>query len=171
MMQRPQLGSSKKVSEMLKRRDWQPQSLKWHLGRCWTQSVIVWATLKVPTMGRMGKLQMMMKKILSEVSGAKMTNPAGLMAQYPYLYSMGWSVFSRSRWSLTNWCIQAVGMQPTTSVRGIRSIGQPGYCCHSTANSIWCSLVYTNHCLCANGDNWLCPRDIANVAIYFSTRN
>jgi len=79
--QRQQLKRSRMIWEMLKRRDWQPPSLKHHLSRCWTPSAIVWAILQVPTMRRMGKTGMMRKKMLRGASLAKMTNLAGWWAQ------------------------------------------------------------------------------------------
>jgi len=103
MTQRQQLNRSRKIWEMLKRRDWWLPSLEQHLRRCWTPSEIVWAILQVPTMGRMEKTRMMMKKILRGTSLAKMTNSAGWWAQFLRRYSIAWSVFGTSRWCLTKW--------------------------------------------------------------------
>jgi len=75
-------------------------------------------------MARMGQLRMLMKNILSLVSWAKMMNPPWWWPQNPKWYSIGWCVFGRSRWSKTNWCYQAGGAQPTTSVRDIKSMGR-----------------------------------------------
>jgi len=124
-IQRQQLNRCRMIWEMLNRRDWQPPSLKQHLRRCWMPSVIVWASLQVPTMRRMGKTRMMRKKILWGASLAKMTNPAGWWAQSPKRYSIACSVFGRSRSRLMNWRNLAGETRPTTYVRGIRSTGRP----------------------------------------------
>jgi len=71
-----------------------------------------------------GKTRMMMKKIQSLASWAKMMNLAGGWAQSPKWYSTAWRAFGRSRWGLTNWHNRDGGTQPTTSVREIWSMGQ-----------------------------------------------
>jgi len=106
---------------MLKRRDWQPTSLKQHLRRCWTRSEIFWAIMTAPSMRRMGETRMMMENILRGASFVKMTNPAGCWAQSQKRYSIAWCVFSRCRWSLINSCTQAGETRPTPSMRGMRS--------------------------------------------------
>jgi len=63
MTQRQQLCNTRKIWEMPKRRDQQPESLKKHLRRCYMLSETVWLILKVPMMRRMRKTRPMMKKI------------------------------------------------------------------------------------------------------------
>jgi len=122
--QRQWLCKSRNIWGMLKRHDRQPQSLKQHLRRCWMLSEAVWAILQVPKMRRMGKMRMMMRKIRSLASRAKMMNRAGWWAESPKRYSTAWRAFGRSRWGLTNWCKRDRGTQPTSSVREIWSMGQ-----------------------------------------------
>ena len=107
------------------RRDWQPPHLKQHWRRCWMPSEIAWAILQVLTMRRMGNTRMMMRKILRGASLVKMTNLAGWWAQSPKRYSIAWSVFGRSRWSIPKWRNHAGETQPIASVRVIRSTGWP----------------------------------------------
>jgi len=123
--QRSQFSRSSMIWETLKRWDWQPQRLKHHWRRSWTPSNIVWAILLVSTMGSMGMTRMMFKYILCWASWAKMTNLAGWWAQSPQQYSIACSIFSRHRWSLTNWCNQAAEMWPTTFVSEMISIWRP----------------------------------------------
>jgi len=122
---------------MLKTRVWQPPSLKQHVRRCWEPAEIDWAIFRVPTMGRMGRMRMMMKKILRAASFTKMTNPDGWWPQCPTLYSIARSVFGRSRWSLKNWHDQAGERRPITSVRRTRCTGRPHCSCWQSFNLKW----------------------------------
>jgi len=122
--QRQQLCNSRMIWEMLKRHDRQLHSLKQHLARCWMLSETVWAILQVPTMRRMGKTRMIMKKIQSLASWVKMINLAGWWAQSQKRYSTTCRAFGRSRWGLTNWCNRDGGKQWTTLVREIWSTGR-----------------------------------------------
>jgi len=101
--QRQQLGRSRKIWEMVKRQDWQPESLNHHLRRCSTPSEILCAILHIPKMGTMGNTRMMMRKILSWARWSRMTNPAGWWALSLKSPSIAWSVFGRCWWSLMNW--------------------------------------------------------------------
>jgi len=122
-MQRQQLCKSRNIWGMLKRHDQQPQSLKQHLRRCWMLLETVWAIVQVPKMRWMGKTRMMMQKIQSLASWAKMMNLAGWWAQSPKWYSTAWWAFGWSRWGLRNWCNLDGGTRPTASVRDIWRTG------------------------------------------------
>jgi len=121
---RQRLCKSRNIQEMLKRHDWQPQSRKQHVRRCWMRSETVWVILQVPKMRRMGKTRMMMNKIRSLARWAKMTNLAAWWAQSRKLYSTAWRAFGRSRWRLTNWHNWDGGTWPTTSLREIWTMGR-----------------------------------------------
>jgi len=62
-MQRQRLRKTRKIWEMLKRRDRQPERRKKHSRSCWMLLETVWAILHVQTMRRMGKMRKTMKNI------------------------------------------------------------------------------------------------------------
>ena len=78
--------------------------------------VIVWVILQVP---RMGKMRMMSRQ--SRASGAVMKKRAGWWAQLPERDMNGCRGFGKSRRSLTNSHKQDERMQPTASVKEMRS--------------------------------------------------
>jgi len=122
--QRQRLCRSRNIWGMLKRHDRQPQSLEQHSRRCWMLSETVSAIFQVLTMRRMGKTRMMMRKIQSLASWAKMMNLAGWWAQSPKRYSTAWRDLGRSKWDLTHWRNPDGGTQPTVFVRAISRMGQ-----------------------------------------------
>jgi len=123
-MQRQRLCKSRNQWGMLNKHDRQPQNLTQHLRKYWMQWETVWVILQVPKMRRMAKTRMMMKKIQSFASWAKMMNLAGRWAQSPQLCNAAWRGFGRGRWGLTNWRNRDGGTQPTTSMSEIWSTGR-----------------------------------------------
>jgi len=121
------LFESRKIQEMLQRRDWQPESRKQHSSRCWVLSETVWAILQVQEMRRMRKTRKMMKKIQSLARWGKMTNTAGWWEQSPKRYSIAWRVLGRSKLRLTNRRNLDGGMRPATFVREMWCIGRPNW--------------------------------------------
>jgi len=121
--QRQRLCNSRNIWGMLKMHNRQPKGLKQHLRCCWKLSETVWAILPVLMMRKMGKTRMMIKKIQSLASWAKMMNMAGWWAESPKRYSTAWRAFGRCRWGLMNSRNPEGGTRPITSVREIWWMG------------------------------------------------
>ena len=137
--QRQQLCKGRKIWEMLKRRDGQPESLKKH-SRSWCiLSETVWVILEVARMKWMGKTRLMIKMIQSCTTWAKMTNPAGWWEQSPRWYTKQWRDCGRRRLGLMKWCNRDGETWPTTSIRDICSTGLPdsGFRPLSTPKQTW----------------------------------
>jgi len=120
---RQQLCRTSMIWGKLKMRDRQPESPKKCFRRYWMISETVWAILRVLRLRKMRNMRMI--KIQSWASWAKMTNPAGWWAQSPEWYCSTWTGFGRSRSSLPNWRNRDGAMQPTTTVKEIRSTARP----------------------------------------------
>jgi len=121
---RQRLCKSKKIWEMLKRHDQQPESLKKYLRRCWMVSETVWVLFGVQTMRTTGQLRKIMNTQILP-SREKMRNLAGWWVQSPRWYSIAHRVYGSSRWGLRKWNDWNGGTWPTTSVREIWSTGRP----------------------------------------------
>jgi len=135
---------SRKISELLKIRDWHPESQKHPWKRCWILSETFWATFQLPAMKRMGKTRKMMK-IQCCASWAKTTNPAGWWEQSSIWYTTTCRYFSRSRWDLTNWDNWDWGMQPTTSMRQIRRMSKQNWIFQPSLSLKWTNLQLHQH--------------------------
>ena len=170
-MCRQQLCKSRKMWEMLKRRDQQPESLKKYIGRCWLLLETVWGSLRVPMMERMRKMRKRMNQIESSASWAKMMIPAG------------WWHYLQNRtpthgWWLTGadeaWQIHATGMGGRVRPRPCDryEVRDGGIECSSNCsagNKQGCSCTCTNIMWRAYADKCCHPWTIANAARDFST--
>jgi len=133
--QRQRFSKSRKIWSMVKSLDWQTESLKSVLRKWLLLSETVWVMLQVPTMGRMGKMEMMKRQ--SRANWAKMTNPAGWWALSPTQYSSIWRGFGRSRWSLPSWHNRDVKMQLATSVKEMRCTPHLNWAFRLSFNPKW----------------------------------
>jgi len=132
--QRQWLSMSRKISEMLKRRERRPVILSQHLRICWMPSGIVWAIMQVPMMATMGNARMIMKMMQRWASWVKMTNLAGWWVQSPKWFSITCGIFGTTSWSLLNWLNQDEQTKPTTSGREIICTGRPNRRCWHSSN-------------------------------------
>jgi len=168
--QRQRLGKSRKIWSMVKSRDWQTESLKSVLRRWLLLSETVWVMLQVPTMGRMGKMEMMKRQ--SRANWAKMTNPAGWWALSPNSTAAYGEVSAEAdeacRVDTTGmWRCSWLLLWKRWDVRHIW-IERSG--CHSTPNGWWrCGTCIDNSCS-TYGVSWDCPWNTVNAASDFSTR-
>jgi len=140
------LSRSRKIWEMLKMWEWQPEGPNIHLTRCWMRLVIVCATLPVRMISRKGKKRRMIKIIQSWASWVKMSNPAEWQAQSPKQFRITRRVVGNSRWSLPyrhNWDGE---MRPTTSMRGIKKMGGPYWRYRQSLSLKWKKMELHLHC-------------------------
>jgi len=100
--------------------DSQTECSKWCFRTYWLLSGTVWVILQIPTMERMGKMQMLNRR--SRARGAKMTNPVGWWAHSAEQFSSAWRGFGWTRWSWMNWLNQDGRTQLATSVETIWSM-------------------------------------------------
>jgi len=120
-MQKQRWYNSRNRWDMWKGQGRQPQSLKYHLRRCWMWLEATWAIIHIPMMRRIGNTRIVMKMLQGLTSWPMVTNLAAFWAKSRKWFSTTFLMISRSCGGLTNWTNRDGVMRSTNFVREISS--------------------------------------------------